>query len=145
MSPLPRGQSECNQQRSRVSDSWLCAKNPESCQECAQVFLSEWMKDTELFFSHSSWDKGFFFWGGSGGRFGSRENGNNLERTRSSEEWWSIERESPHSRGGHWSWGTRMSEGQRWKSKGSVRMPGGEKELGFFEDLKWGPASFTVP
>ena len=83
---------------------------------------------------------GSFFWGagGSGGRFWSRENRNNLERTRSNEEWWSIEIESPHSRGGQWSCGTRMSKGQRWKSKGSVRMPGGEKEPGFFEDLKWG-------
>ena len=105
--------------------------------------LLEWRNDTELFFSYSSWDKGFFFvclcvfWGGVG--FWSRENGNNLERTRSSEEWRSIERESTLiAEGAQWPWGTRMSKGQRWKSKGSVRMPGGETEFGFFEDLKWG-------
>ena len=43
MLPLPQGQSEYKQQGSRVSESWLCSKNPESCQECTQVFLSEGM------------------------------------------------------------------------------------------------------
>ena len=143
MLPLPQGQSEYKQQGSRVSDSWLCSKNPESCQECTQVFLSEGMiqncfslivHETKVFFLFVCL---FVFWGGVG--FWSRENGNNLERTRSSEEWRSIERESTLiAEGAQWPWGTRMSKGQRWKSKGSVRMPGGETEFGFFEDLKWG-------